>query len=41
MEDTREKIRYFWFGEWKVYDDAGNFSHTEYYENGNQVMLKP
>ena len=40
VEDTPEKLRYFWFGEWKVYDEAGNFSHTEYYVNGNQVGLK-
>ena len=40
VEDTPEKIRYFWFGEWKVYDETGNFSHTEYYVNGNQVVLK-
>lgn len=40
VEDTKEKIRYFWFGEWRVYDDRGNFSHTEYYVNGNRLLLK-
>ncbi len=30
-------IKYFWFGEWQVYNSTGQFSHTEYYENGNLV----
>ncbi|WP_237144202.1 toxin-antitoxin system YwqK family antitoxin [Pontibacter pamirensis] len=38
MEDTTEKTRYFWFGNWKVYDEQGNFSNNEYYENGHQVL---
>lgn len=30
VEETKQKTRYFWFGNWKVYDEQGNFSHMEY-----------
>ncbi|WP_242928909.1 hypothetical protein [Pontibacter vulgaris] len=33
-------IKYFWFGEWQVYNSAGEYSHTELYENGNLVIGK-
>ncbi|MBF9255564.1 hypothetical protein I2I11_19855 [Pontibacter sp. 172403-2] len=32
-------VRYFWFGDWKVYDEHGKFSHREYYEDGNEISL--
>ncbi len=31
--------RYYWFGDWKVYDINGKFSHREYYENGKPVVF--
>ncbi|AKD05810.1 hypothetical protein PKOR_18405 [Pontibacter korlensis] len=31
------KDHYYWFGDWKVYDLKGNFSHTETYKSGNLV----
>ncbi|MFD2244958.1 toxin-antitoxin system YwqK family antitoxin [Pontibacter ruber] len=37
MIESGNILRYFWFGEWKVYDKSGQFSHTEYYEQGNLV----
>lgn len=36
---TGNIIRYYWFGNWKVYDENGRFSHREYYENGNEVSF--
>lgn len=39
VEDTNAKTRYFWFGKWKVNDEQGNYSHTEYYKNRHQVVL--
>lgn len=32
--------KYFWFGEWKVYDNNGDYSHTEVYEKGNLIGRK-
>ncbi|MFD2999188.1 hypothetical protein ACFS7Z_02360 [Pontibacter toksunensis] len=34
VEDD-EKVRYYWFGGWKVYEPSGTYLHTEYYEKGN------
>jgi len=32
-------IRYYWFGDWKVYDEEGRFNHREYYENGKAMSF--
>lgn len=32
--------KYFWFGEWEVYDENGNFSHIEVYKDGNLISRK-
>lgn len=36
VEDDK-KVRYYWFGGWKVYGPDGAYSHTEYYEKGNMM----
>ena len=38
MIDSGNILRYFWFGEWKVYDSNGAFSHTEFYDQGKLVQ---
>lgn len=38
--ETERVIRYYWFGTWQVYNRAGQLTHTEYYENGNEVKLQ-
>ncbi|MBC5991574.1 toxin-antitoxin system YwqK family antitoxin [Pontibacter cellulosilyticus] len=37
---TSTMDRYFWFGDWEVYDTDGEFSHIEMYESGNLVGRK-
>jgi antitoxin component YwqK of YwqJK toxin-antitoxin module len=37
--ETERVIRYYWFGTWQVYNRAGQLTHTEYYENGNEMNL--
>jgi antitoxin component YwqK of YwqJK toxin-antitoxin module len=38
--ETERLIHYYWFGTWQVYDQQGQFTHTEYYEKGNEISLK-
>ncbi|MFD2515602.1 hypothetical protein ACFSRY_17140 [Pontibacter locisalis] len=40
MARTYTIDRYYWTGEWEVYDEKGNFSHTELYSGGNLVGKK-
>lgn len=37
--ETERDIHYYWFGTWQVYNRQGQFSHTEYYEKGNEMTL--
>ncbi|WP_224744035.1 toxin-antitoxin system YwqK family antitoxin [Pontibacter aquaedesilientis] len=37
--ETARDIHYFWFGTWQVYNRQGQFSHSEYYEKGNEITL--
>lgn len=30
-------VKYFWFGEWKVYNEQGEYTHTEVYKDGNLI----
>ncbi|WP_157593650.1 toxin-antitoxin system YwqK family antitoxin [Pontibacter actiniarum] len=34
---TPAETRYFWFGEWQVYDQQGQYSHTETYQSGKLI----
>lgn len=34
---TPTQDHYYWFGEWQVFDEQGNFSHTEVYKTGNLI----
>ncbi|MDX5421426.1 MAG: hypothetical protein LPK07_15930 [Hymenobacteraceae bacterium] len=34
---TPTRDRYFWYGEWEVYDNEGNYSHKETYQSGNLI----
>ncbi|PKV75450.1 toxin-antitoxin system YwqK family antitoxin [Pontibacter ramchanderi] len=38
-EETERVIHYYWFGTWQVYNRAGQPTHTEYYEKGNEKTL--
>lgn len=37
MINNGKGVNYFWFGEWKVYDEQGKYTHTEVYSNGDLV----
>ena len=37
---TSTMDRYYWFGDWEVFDLDGNFSHIEIYDRGNLVGKK-
>jgi antitoxin component YwqK of YwqJK toxin-antitoxin module len=37
--ETERTIHYFWYGTWEVYNRAGQLTHTEYYEKGNEIKL--
>lgn len=34
QENTKEKIHYYWIGDWKYYNEDGSFMKTVIYENG-------
>lgn len=40
MSNSSTVEHYYWFGDWKVYDAQGDYSHTELYEGGNLVGKK-
>ncbi|WP_237586917.1 toxin-antitoxin system YwqK family antitoxin [Pontibacter russatus] len=40
VDETERDIRYYWFGSWKVYDERGEYSHSEYYEKGNLIVFR-
>jgi antitoxin component YwqK of YwqJK toxin-antitoxin module len=40
MINNGKAVEYFWYGEWKVYDEQGNYTHTEVYDNGNLIAKK-
>ncbi|MFT2007632.1 toxin-antitoxin system YwqK family antitoxin [Pontibacter sp. 13R65] len=29
LDTTGERLRFYWFGDWKVYNENGQYSHTE------------
>ncbi|SIT79829.1 toxin-antitoxin system YwqK family antitoxin [Pontibacter indicus] len=37
--ETDRVIHYYWFGTWQIYNRAGQLTHTEYYEKGNEIKL--
>jgi len=37
MINNGNSVRNFWFGEWRVYDAQGNFTHIEVYKDGNLI----
>ena len=40
MINNGKGVVHFWYGEWKVYDEQGNYTHTEVYNKGNLVAKK-
>lgn len=40
MINNGKSVEYFWYGEWKVYDDQGNYIYTEVYKDGNLIARK-
>jgi len=38
--NTETLAHYYWEGEWNVYDEQGNFTHTETYLKGNILKYK-
>ncbi|MEJ8801803.1 hypothetical protein [Pontibacter sp. H249] len=38
--ETSTLEKYYWYGDWEVYDTSGAFSHIEVYSNGNLVGRK-
>ncbi|MBB6610374.1 hypothetical protein H7F15_04930 [Pontibacter sp. Tf4] len=38
--NTATIAHYYWEGEWQVYDEQGNYSHTETYIKGNLLNYK-
>jgi antitoxin component YwqK of YwqJK toxin-antitoxin module len=39
VDETVLDIRYYWYGTWKVYNEQGAYSHSEYFEKGNLMVL--
>jgi antitoxin component YwqK of YwqJK toxin-antitoxin module len=39
VDETALDIRYYWYGTWKVFDEKGAYSHSEYFEKGNLMVL--
>lgn len=37
--ETPLKVHYYWFGTWQVYDERGQYTHSEYYEKGKEMPL--
>lgn len=33
-------VKYFWIGEWKVYNEQGEYTHTEVYRDGSLVAKR-
>lgn len=40
MINNGKSVAYFWYGEWKVYDEQGNYTHTEIYKDGNLIARR-
>lgn len=40
VDETVLDIRYYWFGNWKVYNERGEYSYNEYYEKGNLIVFR-
>jgi antitoxin component YwqK of YwqJK toxin-antitoxin module len=40
MISTSTGVNYFWFGDWKVYDEKGKYIYTEVYRNGVVIEKK-
>lgn len=38
--ETSTLDKYFWFGDWEVFDTNGEYTHTEVYEGGNLVRKR-